>query len=54
MKPRNSGKHYTIKQLEYIYDLHNFHNMSIYNIAKKFNRTENGIRYALKKYESII
>ena len=48
-KPQNKNKRYSDKQIFYIRDLHNIHGMSISDIAKKFKRTEDGIRYALQK-----
>ena len=48
-KPQNKNKRYSDKQISYISDLYHIHNMSISDIAKKFKRTEDGIRYALQK-----
>lgn len=48
-KPQNKSKRYSDKQIQYISDLYHIHNMSITEIAKKFKRTEDGIRYALQR-----
>ena len=48
-KPQNKNKHYSDKQIQYIHDLYHIYGMSINDIAKKFKRTEDGIRYALQK-----
>lgn len=48
-KSQNKNKRYSDKQISYISDLYHIHGMSIIDIAKKFKRTEDGIRYALQK-----